>query len=94
MSATGTGHVQKAVLQSFAANPDRRISVPELVIAAYGSEQSTKPQRQAVIRAADRLASTLGFQRRRISGQVFYVLPTTAMRLQREAFARLQGVTA
>lgn len=90
----GPGHIQRAVIAAFRANLDRRVTAMELACAAFDTNQPSNNQLRAVRRAADLLAENLGYQRRRIMGRVTYALPTTAMRLQSEALAKLREIPA
>jgi hypothetical protein len=60
----GPGRIERAIEETFTANPSETFTVDELVATAYpGTDEIEKKHRVAVIRAADKVAARLWWEK-------------------------------
>ena len=63
----GLGHVQRAVIATFAAEPGSRFTVGELAALVYPGQPIEKKHTEAVNRVLRNLAAEIGLHRCRVS---------------------------
>jgi hypothetical protein len=65
----GQGRIERVVEAAFTEYPDRAILTCYLVSKAYPGEYITKSHRVATLRAADKVASRMGWSKHRKAAQ-------------------------
>lgn len=82
----GPGHLQRTIKRVFEDNADAVFPVTELAERIYG--KSGRMECKAVRRAADPVAASLGWMRRKIGGRVDYARRETVNRMCERRTAR------
>ena len=80
-NAQRKGRVQSAIAALFRAQPDRVFTAVDLAQANHG--EATRTTCKTIRRAADRVASEMGWMRRRMEGRVDHVRPETVNAITR-----------